>query len=161
MQLAPAGVRPSTVRVALFVLAVVVVMSAAEVTSERFKDFTQEHALLSTFLTEAVLLVGVYLVIDEIIERRAARRWRDVMSFGIRALSTRAGGPAEIVQRVPHELLEPLVRREDASEAPCIEGIERPRELLGTSSEHTRSRRCREADGVRILWLAFVVEEAD
>ena len=103
MQLAPAGLRPSTVRVGVFVLAVVVVMSLAEVTSDRFKDFTQDHALLSTFLTEAVLLVGVYLVIDEIIERRESRRWSDVMSLGIRALSTRAEGPAEIVRRAVDE----------------------------------------------------------
>src|SRR5262245_54609006 len=74
-------------------------MSVAELTSDRFNEFTRDHALLSTFLTEAILLVGVYLVIDEIIERREARRWSDVMSLGIRALSTRADGPADIVRR--------------------------------------------------------------
>jgi predicted tellurium resistance membrane protein TerC len=68
VQLASAGMRPSTVRVGVFVLAIVVALSVAEVASGRFEDFTQEHALLSTFLTEAVLLVGVYLVIDEIID---------------------------------------------------------------------------------------------
>jgi hypothetical protein len=88
----------------VFVLAIVVALSVAEVASERFKDFTQDHALLSTFLTEAVLLVGVYLVIDEIIERRDARRWSDVMSLGVRALATRAEGPAEIVRRAVDEL---------------------------------------------------------
>ena len=61
--------RRTTVRVALFVLAAVVAMSVAEVTSDGFRD-TQEHPLIATFLTEAVLLVGVYLVIDEIIQRR-------------------------------------------------------------------------------------------
>ena len=93
MQSAPASLRRTTVRVGVFVLGVVVVLSVAELTSERFNAFTRDHALLSTFMTEAVLLVGVYLVIDEIIERRDARRWRDVMSLGIRAMSTRAEGP--------------------------------------------------------------------
>jgi hypothetical protein len=97
--LASVGLRRSTVRVALFVLVAVVVLSVAEVTSDGFNDFTREHALLSTFITEAILLVGVYLVIDEIIERRDARRWSDVMSLGVRALSTRAEGPAEVVRR--------------------------------------------------------------
>ena len=99
MQLAPAGLRPSTVRIGLLVLGAVVALSVAELTSERFHKFTQDHSLLTTFLTEAVLLVGVYLVIDEIIERREARRWSDVMSLGVRALSTRADAPAEIVRR--------------------------------------------------------------
>ena len=104
MQLAPASLRRSTVRIALFVLGAVVVLSVAEVTSDRFNEFTRDHSLLSTFLTEAILLVGVYLVIDEIIERREARRWRDVMSLGVRALSTRAEAPAEIVRRAVDEL---------------------------------------------------------
>jgi predicted Fe-S protein YdhL (DUF1289 family) len=55
-------------------------------------------------MTEAVLLVGVYLVIDEIIERRDARRWSDVMSLGIRAMSARADGPAAIVRRIVDDL---------------------------------------------------------
>jgi len=55
-------------------------------------------------MTEAILLVGVYLVIDEIIERRDARRWRDVMSLGVRAMSTRAEAPAVIVRRAVDEL---------------------------------------------------------
>jgi hypothetical protein len=100
------------VRVALFVAAVVVVLCVAELTSERFKDFTAGHLLLSTFMTEAVLLVGVYLVLDEIIQRRETRRWGDVMSLGIRALSTRADGPAVVVRRAVDE----LVRGEDAHE---------------------------------------------
>jgi hypothetical protein len=87
----------------VFVLGIVVVLSVAELTSERFKAFTQDHSLFSTFITEAVLLVGVYLVIDEIIERRDARRWQDVMSLGMRALSTRAEGPAGIVRRAVDE----------------------------------------------------------
>src|SRR5262245_48560347 len=91
------------VRVGVFVLAAVAVLSVAEATSERFSDFIQDNSLLATFLAEAILLVGVYLVIDEIIERRAARRWSDVMSLGVRALSTRADGPAEIVRRAVDE----------------------------------------------------------
>jgi len=86
------------------VLAAVVVLSVAEATSERFSDFIQDNSLLATFLAEAVLLVGVYLVIDEIIERREARRWSDVMALGVRALSTRAEGPAEVVRRAVDEL---------------------------------------------------------
>jgi hypothetical protein len=85
------------------VLGIVIVLSVAELTSDRFKAFTQDHSLFTTFMTEAVLLVGVYLVIDEIIERRDARRWRDVMSLGMRALSTRAEGPARIVRRAVEE----------------------------------------------------------
>src|SRR5262249_49659813 len=45
------------------------------------------------------------LVIDEIIERRDARRWRDVMSLGVRAMATRAEGPAVIVRRAVDELV--------------------------------------------------------
>lgn len=105
MQLAPAGLRPSTVRVAVFVLVVMAALSVAEATSDGFSDFLHNNSLLATFLAEAVLLVGVYLVIDEIIERRDTRRWRDVMSLGVRALSTRADGPAEIVRRAVDELV--------------------------------------------------------
>jgi len=104
VQSAPASLRRSTVRAALFVLVAVVVLSVAEATSGRFNEFTRDHELLTTFFTEAILLVGVYLVIDDIIERRATRRWRDVMSLGVRALSTRAQGPAEIVRRAVDEL---------------------------------------------------------
>src|SRR5262245_13802072 len=122
VQPAPASLRRTTVRVAVFVLGVVVVLSVAELTSERFNSFTQDHSLLSTFMTEAVLLVGVYLVIDEIIERRDARRWRDVMSLGVRAMSTRAEGPAVIVRRAVDELAaetrgEPSGPRVDGAEA--------------------------------------------
>jgi hypothetical protein len=66
VQSAPASRRRSTVRVAVFVLGVVVVLSVAEPTSDRFNKFTRDHALLSTFMTEAVLLVGVYLVIAHV-----------------------------------------------------------------------------------------------
>jgi hypothetical protein len=104
VQTALASLRRPTVRIALFVLAVVVVLSLAELTSERFRAFTQDHSLVSTFITEAVLLVGVYLVIDEIIERRQTRRWSDVTALGIRALSTRAEGPAGIVRRTVDQL---------------------------------------------------------
>jgi hypothetical protein len=89
----------------VFVLVVMAALSVAEATSDGFSDFLHNNSLLATFLAEAVLLVGVYLVIDEIIERRDTRRWRDVMSLGVRALSTRADGPAEIVRRAVDELV--------------------------------------------------------
>ena len=85
-------------RLALVVIAAVIALTIAELTSEGFSEFTRDHALISTFITEAVLLVGVYLVIDEIIGRREARRWSDVTSLGIRALSALAHRPAEIIQ---------------------------------------------------------------
>jgi hypothetical protein len=87
-----------TVRIGLFVLAAVAALAVAELTSEGFSEFTRDHALISTFITEAVLLVGVYLVIDEIIERRQTRRWSDVTALGIRALAPLADRPAEIVR---------------------------------------------------------------
>ena len=81
MQPAPAGPSRTTVRVGLFVLGVVIVLSVAELMSQRFNAFTRDHSLISTFITEAVLLVGVYLVIDEIIQRRvdAPLERRDVL----------------------------------------------------------------------------------
>ena len=85
-------------RIALVVIAAVVVLTVAELRSDGFSEFTQEHALISTFITEGVLLVGVYLVIDEIIGRREARRWSDVTSLGTRALSVLAQGPPEIIR---------------------------------------------------------------
>ena len=121
MQSAPASLRRTTVRVAVFVLGVVVVLSVAELTSERFNAFTRDHSLLSTFMTEAILLVGVYLVIDEIIERRDARRWREVMSLGVRAMSTRAEAPAVIVRRAVDEL---AVDRVESADASPDEGID-------------------------------------
>jgi hypothetical protein len=90
--------RSSTKRVALFVLVCVAVLSVAELTSERFTEFTQGHPLIATFITEAVLLVGVYLVIDEIIQRRETGRWSEVTSFGVRALSTKAREPSNVVR---------------------------------------------------------------
>lgn len=90
-------------RLALVVIAAVIALTIAELTSEGFSEFTRDHALISTFITEAVLLVGVYLVIDEIIGRREARRWSDVTSLGIRALSALAHRPAEIIQRAVDE----------------------------------------------------------
>ena len=104
MQPAPARHRRTTLRVALLVLGVVIVLSVAELTSQRFNAFTADHSLISTFIAETVLLVGVYLVIDEIIQRRETRRWSDVMSLGIRALSSRAEGPAAIIRRSVDEL---------------------------------------------------------
>jgi hypothetical protein len=85
------------------VAAAVVVLTIAELTSAGFSEFTRDHALVSTFITEAVLLVGVYLVIDEIIGRREARRWSDVTSLGIRALAALAHRPAEIVRSTVDE----------------------------------------------------------
>ncbi|MGH3011019.1 MAG: hypothetical protein ACRDMY_04115, partial [Gaiellaceae bacterium] len=76
----------------------------ADLTPDRFNRFVQDHSLISAFLTEAVLLVGAYLVIDEIIQRRETRRWSDVTSLGIRALSTRAEGSAEIIRRAVDEV---------------------------------------------------------
>ena len=86
-------------------LAVVVVLSVAELTSPRFNAFIQDHSLIWTFITEGILLVGAYLVIDEIIQRRDSRRWSDVRSLGTRALSTRAEGPAAIIRRAVDELV--------------------------------------------------------
>ena len=48
MHPAPASLRRTTVRIALFVLAVVVVLSVAELTSERFNEFIRDHSLIST-----------------------------------------------------------------------------------------------------------------
>ena len=96
--------RRRTVRVGLFVVVAVVVLSVAELASERFNRFVQDHSLLTTFITEAVLLIGAYLVIDEIIQRRETRRWRDVTLLGMRALSTRADGVAGIVRRAVEDV---------------------------------------------------------
>src|SRR5215468_4221623 len=79
-------------------------LTVAELTSERFSKFTGGHSLVSTFITEGVLLVGVYLVIDEIIQRRETRRWSDLSSLGLRALSAFARRPFEIIQRGVDEL---------------------------------------------------------
>jgi hypothetical protein len=98
------SVRPTTVRLACAVAAAVVALTIAELTSDRFRGFMGDHSLISTFVAEAILLAGVYLVIDEIIERREARRWGDVTSLGLRALSAVAHGPGEIVRRMFDEL---------------------------------------------------------
>jgi hypothetical protein len=86
------------------VVAAVVALTVAELTSERFKRFTGDQSLISTFIAEAILLAGVYLVIDEIIERRETRRWSDVTSMGMRALSVVAHRPAEVIRRSVDEL---------------------------------------------------------
>ena len=91
-------------RLACVVIAVVIVLTVAELVSERFRRFTGDHSLTSSFITEAILLVGAYLVIDEIIERRESRRWSDLSSLGLRALATFARRPAEIVERGVDEL---------------------------------------------------------
>jgi hypothetical protein len=88
------------VRIALVVIAAVAALTIAELMSDGFREFTGSHALVATFMTEGVLLVGVYLVIDEIIGRREARRWSDVTSLGMRALSALAHRPAEIIRGV-------------------------------------------------------------
>jgi hypothetical protein len=92
------------VRLACVLVGVVIVLTIAELTSERFNEFTGDHSLISTFITEGILLVGVYLVIDEIIQRRETRRWSDLSSLGLRALSAFARGPAEIIVRGVDEL---------------------------------------------------------
>lgn len=91
-------------RVACVVAGAVIVLTIAELTSERFNRFTGDHSLISTFIAEGILLVGVYLVIDEIIQRRETRRWSDLSSLGLRALSAFARRPAEIIQRGVDEL---------------------------------------------------------
>ena len=96
----------TTVRVGFVVAALVVALTVADLTSDGFRRFSGDHSLVSTFMAEAVLLVGVYLVIDEIMRRRETRRWRDVASLGMRVLSEHAHRPAQIVRRVVDELLE-------------------------------------------------------
>jgi hypothetical protein len=100
----PPSLGRTTVRLACVVVGVVIVLTIAELTSERFNRFTGGHSLISTFITEGILLVGVYLVIDEIIQRRETRRWSDLSSLGLRALSAFARRPAEIIRRVVDEL---------------------------------------------------------
>ena len=103
--------RLTTKRVALVVLASVAALSIAELTSDGFRDFAQDHPLIATFITEAVLLAGVYLVIDEIMRRRETRRWSDVTSLGVRALSTRAHEPSRLVQDTVDQFADATGRR--------------------------------------------------
>jgi hypothetical protein len=98
------GLRRSTVRVACVIVAAVAVLAVAELTSERFNEFIRDHSLISTFIAEAILLVGVYLVIDDIIQRRETGRWSDVTWLGIRALSAAAQRPAEVIRRSVDQL---------------------------------------------------------
>jgi hypothetical protein len=104
VQTGPPTVRSTTVRVALIVAVAMVLLAVAELTSDGFSEFIQDHALISTFLAEAILLVAVYLVIDEVFQRRETRRWADVTSLGVRALTAFAHRPAEIVRRLVDEL---------------------------------------------------------
>ena len=104
MQTGRPSLRSTTVRLGCVVVAAVVALTLAELTSKRFNQFTGDHSLISTFIAEAILLAGVYLVIDEIIQRRETRRWSDVTSLGMRALSVVAHRPAEIVRRSVDEL---------------------------------------------------------
>jgi hypothetical protein len=98
------SLRRTTVQVACVLVAAIAVLTVAELTSERFNKFTGDHSLIATFITEGILLVSVYLVIDEIIERRETRRWSDVTSLGMRTLSVLAHRPAEIIRRSVDEL---------------------------------------------------------
>jgi hypothetical protein len=125
------------VRIALFVVVAVVVLTLAELMSGGFSEFTRDHALISTFMTEAVLLVGVYLVIDEIVERRHTRRWSEVTELGIRALSTLAHRPAEIVRSVFDQVVAPALPEDDE------ELVERYGDALGDwlRADETRARR--------------------
>jgi hypothetical protein len=107
--------RPTTIRLACAVVAAVVALTVAELTSERFREFMSDHSLISTFIAEVILLAGVYLVIDELIERREARRWGDVTSLGLRALSAVAHRPGEIVRRMVDELAVETGRAQPAS----------------------------------------------
>jgi len=100
----PLSLGRTTVRLACVVVVAVIVLTIAELTSARFREFTGDHSLTSSFITEAILLVGAYLVIDEIIERREARRWSDLSSLGLRALSAFARAPAEIIRRGVEDL---------------------------------------------------------
>jgi hypothetical protein len=111
----PPNLSRKTVRLACVVVGVVIVLTIAELTSERFNQFTGDHSLISTFITEGILLVGVYLVIDEIIQRRETRRWSDLSSLGLRALSAFARRPAEIIQRGVDELPVETGRRQPSS----------------------------------------------
>jgi hypothetical protein len=109
------SMRPTTIRLACAVVAAVVALTVAELTSERFREFMSDHSLISTFIAEVILLAGVYLVIDELIERREARRWGDVTSLGLRALSAVAHRPGEIVRRMVDELAVETRRAQPAS----------------------------------------------
>jgi hypothetical protein len=104
VQTGPPTVRRATVRVALIVAAIMVLLAVAELTSDGFSEFIQDHALISAFVAEAILLVAVYLVIDEVFQRRETRRWGDVTSLGVRALAAFAHRPADIVRRLVDEL---------------------------------------------------------
>lgn len=161
---APASQRRTTVRVALLVLGIVAVLVVAELVSPRFRDFVGGHALLSTFLAEAVLLVGVYLVIDEVMQRREARRWSDVMSLGIRALSTTADEPAAIVRRAVDDFA--------GTDAPHYRGLvaDRPHELakwLLADPGRTRSfvdemrRSASRLEDAIVRWGPTLVEDSE
>jgi hypothetical protein len=162
VQLAPAGLRRSTVRVAVFVLVVMAALSVAEATSDRFSDFLHDNSLLATFIAEAVLLVGVYLVIDEIIERRDARRWSEVMSLGVRALSTRAEGPAEIVRRAVDELAGSVDYDEFVSDrADELAGWLRADDSRARSFAEQMRRSATRLEDAIIRWGPTLIEDPD
>ena len=125
--------RRTTVRVALLVLVGVIALAAAELTSDGFRSFVQDHPLIATFLTEAVLLVGVYLVIDEIIQRRETRRWSDVTSLGKRALSARADESAKVVRAAVSEFA--LATSGDGGRAQVSDSAQYPQLVANSGDE--------------------------
>jgi hypothetical protein len=151
------------------VAAAVAALTVAELTSERFREFTGGHALISTFMTEAVLLVGVYLVIDEIIQRREARRWSDVTSLGMRALAPFARRPAEIVRRSVDELAAgaapssgPAGYHERVSvHADELEGRLRADETRGRSFAAEMRQAASRLEEAIIRWGPTLVEDPD
>lgn len=104
-----------TARLACFVVAVVIMLTIAELTFGPFKRFTEGHSLISAFITEGILLVAAYLVLDETIQRTEARRWSELSSLGLRALSAFARRPFEIIQRGIDELPVESGRRQPGS----------------------------------------------
>jgi hypothetical protein len=162
VQTGPFNLSRTTVRVGIVVAAAVVVLTVAELTSERFKEFTADHSLISTFITEAVLLVGVYLVIDEIIGRRERRRWSDVTSFGMRALAKVARVPAEIIRRVVHEL-GAETGRETSSNSPPDELGDwlRADDARARSFANEMRRSASSLEEAIIRWGPTIVEDPD
>ena len=155
MQTGRPSLRPTTVRLAFAVVAAVVALTVAELTSGRFREFMSDHSLISSFVAEAILLVVVYLVIDEIIERREARRWGDVTSLGLRALSAVAHGPGEIVRRTVDEL---AVETGRAQAADYHELVSVHADELGDWLRTNEARARSFAEGTR--QSAFRLEEA-
>jgi hypothetical protein len=51
--------RPTTIRLACTVVAAVVALTVAELTSARFREFMSDHSLISTFIAESILLPNI------------------------------------------------------------------------------------------------------